>query len=184
MFVEPYLANVTIFAGNFAPRGWAFCAGQLLAISANDALFALIGTTYGGDGVTTFALPDLRGRVAIGSGQGPGLNSYVIGEIAGTESTTVITPQLPAHNHTLVSVTGNPGANNSNGTVANPNGGVPAIIPGVSAYATAGGGITLGESICITSTVPTGGSQPISIMQPFLAMNYIICTEGIFPSRN
>ncbi len=94
MFTEPYLANVTIFAGNFAPRGWAFCRGQLLSIAENSALFALIGTTYGGDGQVTFALPNLQSRVAIHAGQGPGLSTYIIGQMSGTESVTPTSNQL------------------------------------------------------------------------------------------
>lgn len=184
MFVEPYMANVTIFAGNFAPRSWAFCNGQLLSIDVYTALYALIGTTYGGDGVTTFALPDLRGRVAIHAGQGPGLSSYVIGQQAGTESITFNTLQIPIHNHPFVSASGAPGGNSSNGTVADPTGAVPAQLAGSSLYSSATSGSIMGDSSCITNTVITGGNQPISIMQPFLAMNYIICTEGIFPSRN
>lgn len=184
MFVQPYLANVTIFAGVFAPRGWAFCSGQLLAISSNDALFALIGTTYGGDGVTTFALPDLRGRMAIHTGQATGLSPYILGQRAGTEQVTVLSNQLPAHTHTLVSVAGNPGANSSNGTVADPTNAVPAQLAGVNEYSASASGISMGNSPCTTNTIPVGGSQPTPIMQPFLAMNYIICTEGIFPSRN
>lgn len=184
MFVEPYMANVTIFAGNFAPRSWAFCNGQLVAISVNSALFALIGTTYGGDGVTTFALPDLRGRVAIHAGQGPGMSPYVIGQQAGAESITFITPQIPAHNHTYINASGAPGGNTAAGTVSNANGAVPAQLAGTSLYSTATSGSVMGDSTCITNTVLTGGSQPIAIMQPYLVMNYIICVEGIFPSRN
>src|ERR1044072_7497714 len=110
MFVDPYLATVTIFAGNFAPRGWMFCQGQLLAISQYDALFALIGTTYGGDGQTTFALPDTRSRIANHMGQGPGLSQYTLGQMSGGESVTLLSINMAAHNHTLVSLTGTPKA--------------------------------------------------------------------------
>src|ERR1044072_1975604 len=105
MFVEPYLGNVTVFAGNFAPRAWMFCQGQLLAIAENDALFALIGTTYGGDGQVTFGLPDFRSRVAIHQGQGPGLSNYILGQASGTESVTLTTAQCPGHNHQFISIT-------------------------------------------------------------------------------
>jgi len=184
MFIEPYLATVTIFAGNFAPRGWAFCDGSLQAIASNDALFALIGTTYGGDGQTTFALPDLRGRQAIHAGQGPGFTMHVLGEMAGTENVTLITPNLPAHSHVLVSLTGNPGATSATGTLSDPTGHVPATIPGESAYNAAGSGAVMGPVPATAVSPIAGGSTPIPIVSPYLAMNYIICVEGIFPSRN
>src|SRR6478672_6336150 len=98
---QPFIGDIYIFAGDFAPRGWAFCDGQLLAIAQNQALFSILGTTYGGNGQTTFALPDLRGRAPIGQGQGPGLTPITLGEQAGTESVTVLSSQMPAHNHTL-----------------------------------------------------------------------------------
>ena len=99
---NPFLGELRLVGGNFAPRGWAFCAGQLLPIAQNDALYALIGTTFGGDGQVTFGLPDLRGRVVIGQGTGSGLSSYVIGQMSGTESVTLNQNQMPAHNHTLI----------------------------------------------------------------------------------
>src|SRR4051794_10683767 len=98
---EPFIGEVIMFAGNFAPRGWALCQGQLLSIAQNTALFSILGTTYGGNGQTTFALPDLRGRVPLGQGQGPGLSSYVLGEVAGNENVTLISTQMPQHNHLL-----------------------------------------------------------------------------------
>src|SRR6478672_10112699 len=97
---EPFLAEIIMFAGNFAPRGWAFCQGQILSIAQNTALFSLLGTTYGGNGQTTFALPDLRGRVPVGTGQGPGLSNYDLGQVSGSESVTLTVSQMPAHNHT------------------------------------------------------------------------------------
>src|SRR5690349_13883210 len=98
---EPFIGEIIMFAGNFAPRGWAFCQGQILSIAQNTALFSILGTTYGGNGQTTFALPDFRGRVPVGQGQGPGLSSYVLGEVSGTESTTLLTTNMPVHNHGL-----------------------------------------------------------------------------------
>ena len=184
MFVEPTLSNVTIFAGNFAPRSWMFCQGQLLSIAENTALFALLGTTYGGDGQATFALPDLRGRVAIHPGQGPGMSNYMLGEMSGTENVTMLAAQLPSHTHTFTSATGNPGANTSNGTVADPTNAVPAVVPGNSAYNTASSGTVLGPSAFVATTAVAGQSLPIPIQSPYLAMNYIIAVEGIFPSRN
>lgn len=183
MFTEPYLANVTIFAGNFAPRGWAFCKGQLLSIAENSALFALIGTTYGGDGQVTFALPNLQSRVAIHAGQAPGLSSYIIGQIGGTESVTPTGNQLGGHTHPFVSATGKPTANSSVGTVADPTNAVPAVIS-VNAYNTATSGAVMGAVTCTTTTAPAGQGGPLDIISPYLAMNYIIAVEGIFPSRN
>lgn len=184
MFTEPYLANITIFAGNFAPRGWAFCQGQLISIAENSALFSLIGTTFGGDGQTTFGLPDLRGRVAIHAGQAPGMNSYQLGESSGTENVTLLAAQLPPHTHAFVSATGNPTASNASGTVGDPTNAVPAVVPSNTVYSTAASGSILGVSTCITSTPATGNNFPVSILSPYLAMNYIIALEGIYPSRN
>jgi microcystin-dependent protein len=184
MFVEPYLATVTIFAGNFAPRGWMFCQGQLLAIAEYDALFALIGTTYGGDGQTTFGLPDTRSRIANHMGQGPGLSTYVLGQMAGTESVTLLSINLPAHNHTVVSLTGTPKAstNTTGGTPTPSNGVVPGS--GAAVYSTNNDQLTMGPTVGLTTTPLAGGSQPVPTISPVLAMNYIIAVEGIFPSRN
>jgi microcystin-dependent protein len=159
---EPFIGQVTIFAGNFAPRGWAICDGRLLSIAQNSALFAILGTTYGGDGQVTFALPDLRGRAPIGTGNGPGLTSRALGEAAGTETVTLTVPEMPAHTHTLV---------------------VSTTAPGGAARALEGeltpNPITTAEGMGVS-----GGSQPHENMQPYLALNYIIALQGIFPSRN
>jgi microcystin-dependent protein len=185
MFVEPYLSNVTIFGGNFAPRGWMFCQGQLLAIAAYDALFALIGTTYGGDGQSTFALPDLRSRVAVHPGQGSGLSMYTLGQMGGVENVTLLSSNMPAHTHTVLTIAGNPGANNSAGTTDNPTNMVPAsAAPASNNYNGSDSGITLGISASTAVTPIAGSSQPFSVISPYLAMNYIIAVEGIFPSRN
>jgi microcystin-dependent protein len=184
MFVEPYLATVTIFGGNFAPRAWMFCQGQLLAISEYDALFALIGTTYGGDGQTTFALPDLRGRIAIHQGQGTGLSNYTLGQMSGTESVTLLSSNLAPHTHGVVSFTGQPTAVSTAGTSDNPTNNVPAGTGSTNVYSDNADGFGLGASHCLSSTVPAGSSQPFSILSPVLAMNYVIAVEGIFPSRN
>jgi microcystin-dependent protein len=185
MFIDPYLANITVFAGNFAPRSWMFCQGQLLAIAQYDALYALIGTTYGGDGQTTFGLPDLRSRVAVHQGQGPGLSMYTMGEMSGTENVTLLSAQLPSHNHNYTSTTGNPPASTANGSISDPTNAVPASPAGSSNYnSTADGGVSLGTSNLTTITGVSGGSAPVPIISPRLALNYIIATEGIFPSRN
>ena len=183
MFTEPYLANVTIFAGNFAPRSWAFCNGQLLSIADHSALFALIGTIYGGDGQTTFALPDLRGRMAVHAGQGPGLSNIVLGQTGGNETITILSSQIPVHTHGLVNLTGAPAASATAGTASDPTNHVPAAISGLNSYNTSGTG-KMAPTTNTPNTVVTGGSQPLPLGPPRLAMNYIIALEGIFPSRN
>jgi microcystin-dependent protein len=182
MFVDPYIATITNFAGNFAPMNWMFCQGQLLSIAEYTPLFALIGTTYGGDGQVTFALPDLRSRVAIHQGQGPGLSNYFIGQMAGTENVTLLSPQMPAHNHSVVTFTGTFNASTATtGLVGVPNNAIPAA--GASVYSSVPDGETLGTMLCNSITPIVGGNAPLSIVQPYLAMNYIIAVEGIFPSR-
>lgn len=182
MFIEPYLGNVTIFAGNFAPRGWMFCQGQLLSIAAYDALFALLGTTYGGDGQTTFGLPDLRSRAAVHAGQGQGLSNYVLGEMGGWESTTLLSINLPVHTHGVTSFTPQQPASTATTGVNIPTNAYPAA--GTALYNTASDGSSMGSYSSLSSTPIAGASQPISIVQPYLAMNFIIAVEGIFPSRN
>lgn len=171
-----------MFGGSFAPAGWAFCQGQLMPISENDALFVLLGTTYGGDGQSTFGLPDLRGRVPIHMGQGPGImQSYQLGEAAGVESVTLTTQQIPAHNHPATAVTGT--AANS----AAPGGKVLADEALALAQATADLYLAFGgtQSALAPNTIgPTGGSQPHDNMQPYLTLNYIISLYGVFPSQN
>ena len=166
-----------MFGGNFAPRGWAFCAGQIISIAQNTALFALVGTTYGGNGQTTFALPDLRGRVPIGQGNGPGLPPVDLGEVAGQESVTLINTEIPAHNHTVSlgasNIDGNPAA------VKSPANAVAGYSDSAPLYAPTGNTTMLPFNSGIT-----GGNQPHTNLQPYLALNYIIAMEGIFPSRN
>lgn len=176
------LAVVTCFAANFAPRGWAYCNGQILAISTNQALFSLLGTTFGGNGQTTFALPDLRNRVPIGTGTGPGLGNYTLGQAAGSSTVTLTINNLPAHNHTgnvNVSIQCDAAA----GTEANPDGMYPAGT--AQAYGTtATPGIAMAAPAYTVAIQPAGGSQPMPTMPPYLGMNYIICLQGVFPSRN
>lgn len=195
--MEPYLAMVILFGGNFAIRGWAFCWGQIISIAQNSALFSLLGTTYGGDGVTTFALPDLRGRAPIGWGQGPGLSSYTLGQSSGTENTTILISNMPAHNHAATfSLTASPSASVVAGTSVTPDGTlVPATLPTIGSGPTGNpikGYAPLDNTSALapgpvagTITVGiNGGSQPISIINPYLAMTYLIALEGIFPSRS
>jgi len=164
----PFIGEIRLFAGNFAPSGWMFCEGQLLAISENDALFALIGTTYGGDGQSTFALPDLRGRAPIHVGPG-----FVIGQMAGVETVTLTTSQMPAHSHAA-------GASAANGASDDPTGRVPARnAAGVPQY-----GAAADTTLAAGELLSTGGSQPHSNMQPYLGINYIISLFGVFPSQN
>lgn len=185
MFVEPYLGNVTVFAGNFAPRAWMFCQGQLLAIAQYDALFALIGTTYGGDGQTTFALPDLRSRTSVHAGQGSGLSNYTLGEMAGTENVTLLSINLPVHNHSIVSFSVKQSASTATASAINtPQNNYPASGTGSTVYANAGDGSTMAPYSSLGTTPIAGSNQPLAIIQPYLAMNYIIAVEGIFPSRN
>ena len=167
-----FLAEIYLFAGNFAPRGFAFCNGQILSISQNTALFSLLGTTYGGNGQTTFALPDLRGRVPVGTGQGPGLTSIVLGEQAGTETVTLISTNLPAHNHTVNAA--------ASATSKNPSGRVPGLTAAGSSYADTPDGVTMNPQMLGL----TGGSQPFATRNPYLGLNYVIAIEGIFPARN
>lgn len=178
--MEGYIAEIRLFAGNFAPRNWAFCQGQIMAISQNTALFSLLGTTYGGNGQTTFALPDLRGRVAVGTGQGPGLPSVQLGEMSGEPTHTLIITEMPAHNHAIN------GSASGLANTANPSGnslGIGALASNsspVNMYNNAAPNATLNLQTCGIA----GGSQPHNNMQPYLGMNYIICLFGIFPSRN
>jgi len=168
--MDPILGQIIIFAGNFAPRGWAFCNGQLLSISQNSALFSLLGTTYGGDGQTTFALPDLRGRVLMHPGTGPGLSPRSLGEVGGVENTTLIVNNLPSHNHSLLASTSPASESSASGNV----------LSETQVYA--GGNATVG--LGSTSVGLVGESQPVPNLQPYLCINAIIATEGIYPSRD
>jgi len=181
--MEGTIGEIRMFAGTFAPKNWALCNGQLMSIVQNTALFSIIGTIYGGNGQTTFGLPDLRGRFPRGTGQGPGLAANVdIGEVSGTETVTLLTTQMPAHTHTAtVAVNQNPG------TSANPvgnflAGGADATANPIPTYApaAAGGNLNAGS----VSVGISGNSQPVPHLNPYLGMNFIICLAGIFPSRN
>lgn len=176
---EPFTGEIRLFAGTFAPRGWAFADGQLLAISGNDALFSLYGTIYGGDGRTTFGLPDLRGRIPIHQGQGPGLSPRPIGAKGGAESVTINLNQLPAHNHTPL-----------NATAAGADSRDPVSSPAAQAPGTASP--TVYTDQVDTQTFPMsgqaipaeGGSQAHTNMVPFQCINYIVALYGVYPSRN
>lgn len=196
---EPFLGEIIMFGGNFAPRGWAFCSGQLLSISQNAALFSILGTTYGGDGQSTFALPNLQGRVPVHQGQSPGTSSYFLGQVGGSENVTLTANELPAHAHTVaLSGTGNVsvalGASSANGNASAPG---PTTVPAkvasglnaLNAFSTTAPDTTL-LPVTTTTTVAvngntglTGSNTPVPVVQPYLAINFIIALEGIFPSR-
>ncbi|MCF8245476.1 MAG: tail fiber protein [Saprospiraceae bacterium] len=173
--MEPFIGEIKLFAGNFAPRGWAFCDGQLLPINQHQALFSILGTNFGGDGRSTFGLPDLRGRVSVHPGNGPGLSSYRIGEKGGAETVTLTVNQLPSHSHSL-------NANKGNGNTSD--------TPGASLADSKGSDRDYNKSGAVDTEMSknsigaTGGGQPIENRQPYLAINYIIALQGVFPSRS
>jgi microcystin-dependent protein len=172
-----------MFAGNFAPRGYALCQGQTMSIQQNAALFAILGTTYGGNGVTTFQLPDLRGRGPVHAANGPGIQPVVLGQAGGTQNATLTIGNMPSHNHNAT-VKINAAADGRAGT-DNPAGAVPDTGSGLSFYAASPDGTTKMNAGMATMTVGVaGGSVPVSIMNPYLGINYIIALVGIFPSRN
>lgn len=170
---QPFVGEIRMFAGNFAPAGWAFCDGSLLSIAQNEVLFVLIGTTYGGDGQTTFALPDLRGRVPLHMGQGPGLSPRVQGQQGGAEQVTLTPGQMPAHNHVLQATTA---AATASASVA---GSLTAKAASTSFYGSTPGGAPLAPQALRSS----GGQQPHNNMAPYLGLNFIISLFGIFPSQ-
>ena len=190
---QPFLGMIILVPYAFAPRGWAFCNGQILPIAQNTALFSLLGTTYGGNGLTTFALPDLQSRVPIGAGQGPGLSNYDLGQQAGNEHVTLTINELPLHTHvvTLNGLGATANVKNAAGNQQSPVGNVPAIeAAGVTAtYSSAGPPFSTMASGAISvsgtaSAAPAGNSVPFNIVQPYLTLHYCIALEGIFPSRN
>jgi len=179
---DPFIAEIIMFGGNFAPRGWAFCDGQLLSISQNSALFSLLGTNFGGDGRTTFGLPDLRSRFPMHPGTGPGLSSRRLGEKSGTENVTLNVNQIPPHNHTATGTIKTSGdAANTN----NPNSNALALAEAYSDQPFAATSPpTLRAGSVETTSADTGGGQSHNNMPPFQCVNFIIALQGIFPSRN
>lgn len=169
---EPFIGEIRIFPYNFAPSGWAFCAGQLMPINQNTALFSLLGTTYGGNGTSNFALPDLRGRVPISMGNGPGLAQYTLGEVAGTEYTTLTVNHLPSHGHPVL-------ANDGAATGGRP---ANAVLSRTASntYAASNDGTVMNT----TMIGNMGNNQPVSNLQPFTVLNFCIALQGIFPSRS
>jgi len=197
---DPFLGEIRMVGFNYAPRGWALCNGQLLGIQQNSALFALLGTTYGGNGQSNFALPNLQGRVPVHAGQSPGTSQYTLGEVSGTENVTLTANELPTHAHTVaLSGTGNVsialGASSANGNTPTPG---PTTVPAkvanglasLNAFSTTAPNTTL-LPVTTTTTVNVNGNTglvgnnlPVPIVQPYVVVNFIIATEGIFPSRN
>jgi microcystin-dependent protein len=165
---EPYIGEIRMFGGSFAPAGWAFCNGQLMPIAENDALFTLIGTTYGGDGQETFALPDLQGRLPVHQG-----NGFALGQAAGVEEVTLNGNQLPTHNHSFL------GSHNQ-GATTNPPTNVVAQVPTNKLYIQDPASVALNQA----SILPVGGSQPHTNLQPYLCVSFIISLFGVFPSQN
>ena len=178
--MEGTIGEIRMFAANFAPRNWAYCSGQLMPIAQNQALFSILGTTYGGNGVQTFALPNMQSRVAIGTGNGPGLSPVQLGEVKGTESNTLTAPNIPQHTHVIAGV-----AKMLTTTAA-----ANSLLPGGNYFANDGSAKykTTGTGTMKPATVAVGlgasGGTPVNNIQPYTAISYIICLFGIFPTRN
>lgn len=173
--MDPFVAEIRIFAGNFAPTGWALCNGQLMPISQNTALFSLLGTTYGGDGKSNFALPNLQGSAPMQQGQGPGLSLRDLGETGGEQNVTLLETEIPAHNHTVVGSSGSAGQSSPAGNAwASAPFGRPSI------YAVSGANVQMNPSAASL----TGGNLPHNNMMPYLGLNFIIALQGVFPPRS
>jgi microcystin-dependent protein len=194
--MDAYIGTVMAWAPNFAPRGWMFCGGQTLSIAQYSALYSLLGVTYGGDGRNTFALPNLVGRVPLGAGQGAGLSPYYLGQQAGSENVTLNGNQMPSHNHMAEATNAPINVSSANADSATPAAGSSIAVPGVASgrdftatlgFNSADPDTTLNKA---TSAAPgvtvgvAGGNQPHENLQPYLALNFIICIEGLFPPRD
>jgi microcystin-dependent protein len=181
MMADPFVAEIRIFGFNFAPTGWAMCNGQILPISQNTALFSLLGTYYGGDGKSTFALPNLQGSAAMHEGQGPGLSQRFLGEMSGSQSVTLIDSEMPVHTHSFNAV-------NTNANVPDPQG--AALAKGRYTAGTQNGAVAFYQTaapnvfMAPSAVAPAGGSLPHNNMQPYLTLNFCIALQGVFPPRN
>lgn len=180
--MEGVMAVVTMVAYDFAPKNWAYCNGQILPIAQNQALFSLLGTTYGGNGVNTFALPNMQSRIPVGVGQAQGLSNYTLGEVTGTEAVILTVSNLPPHLHNG-NITVTPKGSNSADELA-PGGNSPGQIANGYATTLTPAIFMQGPNVISTTIGASGGNQPFSILEPYLAVNYVICMYGIFPSRN
>lgn len=200
--MEPFIGQIQLFAFNWAPQGWLTCQGQILSIAQNTALFSLLGTTFGGDGVTNFALPNFGGRAPIGQGQSPGTGQYQMGQLGGNENVTLLQTQMPAHTHAVApgstataTATSTLNAANTAGDSPRPGAKMPAVLTGENMYVSNPDPSTLVtmDPKCVSTTVnvtavnvtlsPAGGSQPVNVQAPYVAMNYSIAIQGIYPSR-
>lgn len=193
---EPYLGEIRMFGGNFAPRGWMFCQGQMVSIQQYTALFSLLGTTYGGNGQTTFGLPDLRGRCPVGMGQGPGLSAVIEGEMAGVESLTLSQGQLPMHTHLMTGASASVAIPATTATAGDKSPSSTSILAAANEKTGSGAEVDIYGpgpattnlepfNAAITGTIAVaGGSQPVGIRNPYIGINFIIAVQGVFPSRN
>jgi microcystin-dependent protein len=173
--MDPFVAEIRIFPFNFAPKGWAFCDGQILPLSQNTALFSLLGTTYGGDGKSNFALPDMQGRAPMHPGQGPGLSLHDLGETGGSETVSLLESEIPSHAHNLmVSSTNSSKPNPSNNALTRVQSGATPYVPPAGAPLVA---------FADTALAPAGGDQPHNNMQPYLTLSFCIALQGVFPPR-
>ncbi|MEO8034173.1 MAG: phage tail protein [Acidobacteriota bacterium] len=170
--MDPFVAEIRIFPFNFAPKGWAFCDGQILPLSQNTALFSLLGTTYGGDGKSNFALPDMQGNAPMHPGQGPGLSLHDLGETGGSETVSLLESEIPSHSHSFI-------ASQADGISRLPAANLVANMIGVNGYATPGPLVNFNDN----ALTPAGGDQPHNNMQPYLTLNFCIALQGVFPPR-
>lgn len=182
--MEGVIGYTTCFAGNFAPKNWAFCQGQIINIASNTALFSIIGTVYGGNGTTTFGLPDLRSRTIVGVGQGPGLSAYSLGQTGGLETQTVNMLQMPAHVHPVAVVAQNASNDTDAASLTAPGGNYYGRDEqGITPYATAPT-VSMGILQASVTMTSMGNNQAFNMLRPFMGMNYIICLRGVYPARN
>jgi microcystin-dependent protein len=173
--MDPFVAEIRIFPFNFAPKGWAFCDGQILPLSQNTALFSLLGTTYGGDGKSNFALPNMQGNAPMHPGQGPGLSLHDLGETGGSETVTLLESEMPSHSHALQSA-----SPSFAGSANDPTGNVLAKAVGINAYTTV---LSPLVTMADQAIAPAGGDQPHNNMQPYLTLNFCIALQGVYPPR-